>query len=1077
MVLDADGVGCSSSSCGSTKIWKYDVFLSFRGEDTRTSFTDHLYDALIRQGLRTFRDEEGLERGQYINPSLLEAIEESRSAIVVLFPGYASSTWCLDELQKILHSKKELGLQVFPIFYGVDPSDVRKQKGSFAEAFMKHEGRLTQDNMKVQTWRDALEEVASISGWDSQNKHETKFIETIAKEMMSKLLDESPSDLSVLVGIESKLDELESIIASDSKGVQSIGIWGTGGLGKTTLARGFYERKCKDFEVCCFLHNIREVFNKGGLISLQRKLLFSLNKRSAEVDDCFEGMKLIKNMVVNRKILLVLDDVSKISQLEYLAPEQGWLGNGSRILITTRDMHLLSSYDVSTQYNIKFLSDDQSLQLFHQNAFKGKNQPNEGYLKLSKNVIKYAGGLPLALKVLGSSLCGRTIVEWEDALSNFKKVPPNDMLKILKVSYDGLDDKEKTIFLDVACFFNGMAKDYVIQILETFDDDLHPKFGIKVLTEKSLLVINHEGHLWVHDILQDMGKYIVLQESPNDASKRSRILSLKDANDILKRNKSLQRLMSVDLSHSKYLIKTPNFDEIPNLEQLILKGCPNLVEIHQSLGQHKNLVIVNLKGCTKVKTLPRKFEMDCLQTFVLSGCSKISKLPEFGKDMKCLSKLDLDETAISELPKSLGNLIGLAELNLSGCKNLVCLPNNVRRMTARNIITISSWSKLSRMLEDPTRVTYLTMVDESLSRGFLHTQGSNSRPCLSRTELLITRTNPCWCQAHSSMSWSCLSLLKKAFGLQRPSSSINLFLSPSFSCLSELNLGYCNLYDGSLPNDISSFTSLATLNLSGNNFIDLPSGLISNLSKLQCIGLFDCPILKSLPQLPSNLSVILASGSPSMEHYICSQKLWEFIDSFQSQVHNYNDLSLEEFYGGYKIVRLSPLSAILTQDSQIPDFLMQPNRVLATSGNEVPSWFHNQEYFCEKEFSYPNVSFILSIPDYCRSSEWWGIATCLVLENDLAYEQEVEFVWWTCRFPNDQFPNTYGIYISWLLSNWSHQRCIIYIPCSSLVVNGLQVVFSVGNTFDNESPKVNPKVKLRKCRWRVLCKGDVETWN
>ncbi|KAK4276093.1 hypothetical protein QN277_019082 [Acacia crassicarpa] len=170
MARNADGVGCSSSSSRSTKKWKYHVFLSFRGEDTRKNFTDHLYAALIRKGLKTFRDDEELERGQSIQPRLLQAIEESRSAIVVLSPNYASSTWCLDELQKIIHLKEESSLQVFPIFYGVDPSDVKKQKGSFAEAFKNHEESSTQDKMKVQGWRDALKQVATISGWDSRNR-------------------------------------------------------------------------------------------------------------------------------------------------------------------------------------------------------------------------------------------------------------------------------------------------------------------------------------------------------------------------------------------------------------------------------------------------------------------------------------------------------------------------------------------------------------------------------------------------------------------------------------------------------------------------------------------------------------------------------------------------------------------------------------------------------------------------------------------------------------------------------------------------------------------------------------------
>ncbi|XP_028773817.1 TMV resistance protein N-like [Neltuma alba] len=256
-----------------------------------------------------------------------------------------------------------------------------------------------------------------------------------------------------------------------------------------------------------------------------------------EVTDSYEGTELIKSKLTDRKILLVLDDVSHIEQLENFAPRQGWLSKGSIIVITTRDKHLLSSYSVSDSaiYGIEFLTDNESLELLIQNAFK-EGQPNEDYLNLAKNVIEYAGGLPLAVKVLGSFLCKRTIGEWEDALAKFEKYPLEDISKIIEVSLHGLDHNEKTIFLDIACFFNGMDEDHIIHILETLDKDLHPKIGIRVLMDKSL-VINHEGRLWVHEILQNMAKHVVYQESSGDASKLSRILSLDDANHVLGGNK------------------------------------------------------------------------------------------------------------------------------------------------------------------------------------------------------------------------------------------------------------------------------------------------------------------------------------------------------------------------------------------------------------------------------------------------------------------------------------------------------------------------------------------------------------
>ena len=162
----------SSFSLFSSSIprWKYDVFLSFRGEDTCNSFTDHLYAALKQKGIVTFRDEESLEREKSISPELLKAIEESRFAIVILSRNYASSIWCLDELVNIIRCMKETGMIVMPAFYNVHPSDVWKQTGTFIEAFNEHEEKLKENIEKVQTWRAALREVANLSGWHVQDR-------------------------------------------------------------------------------------------------------------------------------------------------------------------------------------------------------------------------------------------------------------------------------------------------------------------------------------------------------------------------------------------------------------------------------------------------------------------------------------------------------------------------------------------------------------------------------------------------------------------------------------------------------------------------------------------------------------------------------------------------------------------------------------------------------------------------------------------------------------------------------------------------------------------------------------------
>ena len=160
----------SSSFSSSTPSWKYDVFLSFRGEETRNTFTDHLYDALKKKGIITFRDEEKLETGKSISLELFKAIEDSCIALVILSKNYASSTWCLDELGKIVDCMKEKGMTVLPVFYDVDPCDVRKQLKTFEKAFVAHEERFEENMEKVEMWKTALTEVANLKGWHLVNR-------------------------------------------------------------------------------------------------------------------------------------------------------------------------------------------------------------------------------------------------------------------------------------------------------------------------------------------------------------------------------------------------------------------------------------------------------------------------------------------------------------------------------------------------------------------------------------------------------------------------------------------------------------------------------------------------------------------------------------------------------------------------------------------------------------------------------------------------------------------------------------------------------------------------------------------
>ena len=150
---------------------RWDVFLSFRGEDTRFKFTSHLYAALDRHGIQTFKDDPELHSGEVISDALIQAIRDSRTYVVVLSENYASSGWCLDELVEIYNSYKAIKRLVIVVFYNIDPSVVRHQTGRFKEAFEKHQARSGDGVEKVNKWRFTLTQVSHFSGYHiSENR-------------------------------------------------------------------------------------------------------------------------------------------------------------------------------------------------------------------------------------------------------------------------------------------------------------------------------------------------------------------------------------------------------------------------------------------------------------------------------------------------------------------------------------------------------------------------------------------------------------------------------------------------------------------------------------------------------------------------------------------------------------------------------------------------------------------------------------------------------------------------------------------------------------------------------------------
>ncbi|CAI0393478.1 unnamed protein product [Linum tenue] len=734
-----------------------EVFLSFRGPDTRHEITDVLYHFLLRSKIRTFKHDEDLHEGEGIWPSLVEVMKESKVYVPILSENYAHSKWCLKELAEMVDCRRQdKGHIILPIFYKVDPRDVRKQSGAYEEAFKRHARNF--DGKTLQIWKDALKEVGELKGWHVTDKEgQGAIADEVFDNIWSHLSENYELMTDELVGIDGHLKAVVERLDLNSKAVTTVGIHGIGGIGKTTVATAVYNRVCARFDRHCFVEDVRETLERrDGIIALQNKIISGIVRKATHVSSDSEGIRMIKDRVSHHKVLIVLDDVDDKFKFDGILGKFETFFPGSRFIFTSRNIKVLTLVEGCWLYEVGEMSYEHSFELFCKHAFRMDSAPHD-YATLSRDIVSTAGGLPLTIKVVGSLLFEEGKAFWEETLLRLRETSETEVLERLKISYDTLEYEAKEIFLDIACFYVGTDREIASYMWS--DCRFYPISSINVLIQRSMIKVGDNNEFKMHDQLRDLGKEIVHEEDTEHPWMRSRIWLGDDTFQVLHNNKGMEKVKALQLtwlpldtleltneqfSNSSelryfcgdYIKITGDFSGLlQNLRWIRLRYHENsgdrISNFHMSklvildlrssfirddwggwshIKMAKNLKVLNLSYCRFVTKFPEISTYGSLEHLDLSGITGTTQ--ELNIDnMRNMKVLILENCTLRKIvSNTIGILQGLRELDVSrcNCENLGPFLADIRRLKFLKILRATEIKPKNAVLELPTSLKELS---------------------------------------------------------------------------------------------------------------------------------------------------------------------------------------------------------------------------------------------------------------------------------------------------------------------------------------------------------------------------------